>query len=280
MKASATSISIGLAFFLAYKRNTKGACWAQAEFPYFETACFYSPKFEKRNRNGEDSHLVSSDKKLIMVADGVGGWNDHGVDPGIFSRRLTSNVSDLYEKSPETPLVDTLTEAVDQNPHRGSSTAVMARLTSDNRVDTCNHGDSAYLIVRPKRGFKTIYRSKEQTYSFDFPYQCGTYCKKPSEEAFSTQHKVQHNDIIVMGSDGVFDNLFDKDIKRCLRKHRGNLENQASCIATYAEFTGYQDQAHSPYTQSALDHGLPKEKHLGGKADDITVIVAQVKLRH
>jgi len=40
----------------------------------------------------------------------------------------------------------------------------------------------------------------------------------------------------------------------------------------------YQKQRISPYTQGALDCGKSKEKNLGGKPDDITVIVAQVKL--
>ena len=50
----------------------------------------------------------------------------------------------------------------------------MAKLgTGENDFDileTCNLGDSAYLIVRPSNNYETIHRSKEQVYSFDFPY--------------------------------------------------------------------------------------------------------------
>lgn len=56
----------------------------------------YSPKFEKRYKGGEDSNLITNDNKLIMVADGVGGWGDHGVDPGLFSKHLTKTVESLY----------------------------------------------------------------------------------------------------------------------------------------------------------------------------------------
>lgn len=53
-----------------------------------------------------------------------------------------------------------------------------------------------------------------------------------------------------------------------------NLFKAAECLATYAEFMSYQTQNVSPYTQGAIDHGKPRDKNLGGKPDDITVIVA------
>ena len=65
----------------------------QPNYPYFRYASKYSPKFEKRFKNGEDSHVISDDQKLIMVADGVGGWGDLDVDPGLFSKYLTSTVN-------------------------------------------------------------------------------------------------------------------------------------------------------------------------------------------
>ncbi len=80
-----------------------------------------------------------------------------------------------------------------------------------------------------------------------------------------------------MGSDGVFDNLFDDQIKDCLKAHKA-LDEMADCIATYAEFVSYQNKYISPYTSSAVAHGLKEEDNLGGKPDDITVIVSKVCL--
>jgi serine/threonine protein phosphatase PrpC len=59
------------------------------------------------------------------------------------------------------------------------------------------------------------FRSKEQQYSFNFPYQCGTNCELPYA-AFDNEHRVEHNDIVVMGSDGLFDNVYDADLVTCL----------------------------------------------------------------
>ena len=47
-----------------------------------------------------------------MVADGVGGWNDVGVDPALFSKHLTATVNKLYNNSHQLNLKELLVEAV------------------------------------------------------------------------------------------------------------------------------------------------------------------------
>ena len=120
--------------------------------------------------------MVSRDAKTIMVADGVGGWGEVDVDSGLFSRFLTAQVKKILEARPSFSLKETLVQAVKDNPHGGSTTAVLAQLeASGSNMKTLNLGDSGYLIVRrDKKGqVEKVFRSKEQTYEFDFPYQCG-----------------------------------------------------------------------------------------------------------
>lgn len=57
-------------------------------------------------------------------------------------------------------------------------------------------------------------------------------------------------------------------------------EDAALCISSMAETLSYSQKHESPYTVSAMEHGKKREDNLGGKEDDITVIVAQVKLYH
>ncbi len=87
-----------------------------------------------------------------------------------------------------------------------------------------------------------------------------------------------------MGTDGLFDNLFDEDVKKCVNKSIKDYSNNddltqrgvfeaASCLSTYAEFMSYQKKYESPFTRGALESGKSLEKNLGGKEDDITVIV-------
>jgi len=116
-----------------------------------------------------------------------------------------------------------LVEAVKRNTFKGSSTAVLASLEEPNIMKTTNLGDSGYVIYRAtvegEDGKITLlkrFRSKEQQYRFNFPYQCGTGCELPYK-AFDNEHEVASGkDFVVMGSDGLFDNLYDKDLEPCL----------------------------------------------------------------
>lgn len=44
------------------------------------------PHPEKKHKNGEDSFYANS--QILSVADGVGGWAKHGIDPGLYSEKL------------------------------------------------------------------------------------------------------------------------------------------------------------------------------------------------
>lgn len=154
-----------------------------------------------------------------------------------------------------------LVEAVKANKHIGSSTAVLATMDiTDGSVvlRTTNLGDSGYVIFRaPSMGsqsqdnLEVYFRSKEQQYQFNFPYQCGTNCELPYK-AFDHSHKVEDRDIIVMGSDGLFDNLYHEDMLACIypqyqlgtnRYQTGELKSTdaiAECIAKKSEEKSYQ----------------------------------------
>ena len=64
-----------------------------------------------------------------MVADGVGGWTNRGVDPGKYAKFLCKQAAILFMEKPGSTLKEILTEADRLNPNKqGSSTAVMACL--------------------------------------------------------------------------------------------------------------------------------------------------------
>jgi protein phosphatase PTC7 len=98
----------------------------------------------------------------------------------------------------------------------------------ENIIKTTNLGDSGYLILRPDKNtpgkFKTIFKSASQQYSFNFPYQCGTAGdgspeqKNLGQEALENEHEIQDYDIVVMASDGIWDNLFETNVKSCIKK--------------------------------------------------------------
>ena len=100
-------------------------------------------------------------------------------------------------------------------------------------------------------------------------------------------HKVEHGDIIVLGSDGLWDNLHRSTIvdmvspfvKFTEENEHGMIEDVslvAELLAKEAERFSYITSYMSPFAESARNHGYGYAS--GGKPDDITVIVSQVHL--
>jgi len=88
-----------------------------------------------------------------------------------------------------------------------------------------------------------------------------------------------------MGTDGLFDNLYDKDIETCLnpsiRPVRGTTdkfkllepEATAKCIGNKAYNMSKDRSYKSPFSVGAIK---ANKYYIGGKEDDITVIVAHI----
>ncbi|TPX42256.1 hypothetical protein CcCBS67573_g10524 [Chytriomyces confervae] len=79
-------------------------------------------------------------------------------------------------------------------------------------------GEDAYFCRRDGLGVADgvggwAHVVKEQQHSFNFPYQLGSDSKDtPEKDAGSWAVKVREGDVVLIGSDGIFDNLFDEDI--------------------------------------------------------------------
>lgn len=71
------------------------------------------PHFEKVEKGGEDAWVAQSD--LLVVADGVGGWADQGVDAGLFSKQLCRDIKSLFDIDPHHHLKQILVESVKIN---------------------------------------------------------------------------------------------------------------------------------------------------------------------
>ena len=66
---------------------------------YFESRTIIIPHDDKIHRGGEDSAYATD--TMITVADGVGGWERHGVNPGLFSKHLTRTIKNLHLEDPK-----------------------------------------------------------------------------------------------------------------------------------------------------------------------------------
>lgn len=55
------------------------------------------PHPQKAYKGGEDAIFTSDN--VLVVADGVGGWADQGVDPGLYSKKLCEIIGNKVKKS-------------------------------------------------------------------------------------------------------------------------------------------------------------------------------------
>jgi len=190
-------------------------------------------------------HEHGDEATYVGIADGVGSWREHGVDPREYSHRLMQLceqfIRSMAPKAPNlvTPMVrplDVLSsawETITKEKVVGSSTACIATLDMElNQLSFCNVGDSGIIIMRhidsdvagymrdkttprPLRtnDFRIAFVSRQQLRSFNLPYQMG-YTNTQPENCFDTPSDadnssipIMRGDVIIMGTDGLFDNV-------------------------------------------------------------------------
>ncbi|CAO3613657.1 unnamed protein product [Cunninghamella blakesleeana] len=248
---------------------------------------------------GEDAYFRRTDS--LGVADGVGGWiNTKGAHPALYARKLMhhayleleryDNIEDPlfceYEKAnPLTILQHSYEQTSEEAKHEelvGSSTACIGLLRHD-ELRVANLGDCGISIIRHNQ---YVFRSEEQQHAFNFPYQLGTHSRDKPQHADVFNVKVEKGDIIIMATDGLFDNVFDRDILDLIQqntlsssslRHRYNTVQPqliANTLATHAKNISESNRSvDTPFQKRAVNEGIP---FYGGKADDISILVAVV----
>ena len=293
----------------------------------------WTPAAKKASRpdSGQDAFFVSrvGDDAVTTafgIADGVGGWADQNVDPADFSHGLCTYLVDTavgWKEDQLHPLhllnVSYYKLTHDPTVKAGGSTACVGIAGKDGRVHIANLGDSGFLQLR--LGAVQNY-SNPQTHAFNTPYQLSQVPPKLLAQAavFGGQHftdtpdradvsslGLKHGDVLILASDGVWDNLNAQDVLhivgRRMREHGawqmhekegitvsqrlsdlvqpGGLEDESSertlqgvvaaAIASEAKVTSMNDQRDGPFAREVQKH-FPDESFHGGKVDDISVI--------
>lgn len=263
------------------------------------------------------------------VADGVGEWENFGIDPQCFSLELIHQCKTIMETSAPGDEVEpyirrVMQEAYHATKNTGSSTCVIASFdAARENLAVASLGDSSCMILRrsgPLNKYQMVYRSTEQQHCWNMPYQL-TRLPQPEDyprlvEAGNgrlvdiltkndhciqmdlPEHcdvcvtRVREGDLVILGSDGVFDNLFTEELLsisnvcvspvEAMALHNEDLATSAQAIATTiaeaAEYRSHDLTAKSPFAQAAraahASSSLPP--HVGGKRDDIACVAAWV----
>ncbi|XP_039014625.1 probable protein phosphatase 2C 80 [Hibiscus syriacus] len=147
---------------------------------------FYKSKYSDLGSQDEDNHFICDEMQTIGVADGVSGWGMRGVDAGIYARQLINNslLATLTKTHPIDPM-KVLDEAFAKMKAVGCSRACIISLHKDKMLHAVKMGDSGFMVIGQGAA---IYRS------------------------LVIKVVVQAGDVIVAGTDGLFDNLSESQI--------------------------------------------------------------------
>ncbi|GAB4852079.1 hypothetical protein Ancab_016269 [Ancistrocladus abbreviatus] len=235
----------------------------------------YLPHPDKEETGGEDAHFICAEEQAIGVADGVGGWAEHGIDAGQYARELMSNSVNAIQDEPKGSIdpARVLEKAHSNTKAKGSSTACIIALTNQG-LHAINLGDSGFIVVRDGC---TVFRSPAQQHDFNFTFQLesGTAGDLPSSGQVFTI-PVAPGDVIIAGTDGLFDNLYNNEVTAVVvHAMRAGLgpEVTAQKIAALARQRAQDRNRQTPFSTAAQDAGF---RYYGGKLDDITVVVSYI----
>lgn len=247
------------------------------------------PHPAKAEKGGEDAFFVSNyNGGILGVADGVSGWAEENVDPALFARELMEHAVTAVgnEEIGNCPR-QLLAKAHEATSAIGAATAIVAILERKGGIlHIANLGDCGLRLIR--KG-KIVFATSTQQHYFDCPYQLSSEPgAQTSTDAMVYKIEVLEGDIVIMGSDGLFDNVYDKDIENTVSFFGGSDEDFihriATALASLASKHAKDVKYESPYSQEAILQGydLPLWKKIigqkltGGKLDDITVLAAHV----
>ena len=258
------------------------------------------------------------------------------------SDKAASSSSSEASKSTTHPLfmLERAFQVVAEKNVKGSTTCVL--LTLDPRLgvlNAANIGDSGYLVARlnpdasssssssssslstsntapyllskdesnddgkPQRFI--AYRSPPQEHDFGRPFQLGHHeaTDKPSDAMLSTFF-LENDDVIVVGTDGLWDNVSEKEILAVIENRIKSSSASSSSSSSSSSSLGSNqaflnkkevDACAKELTQKAFEHANDRSRttpyslaateyfdmvYNGGKKDDITVLVCKIKNRY
>jgi PPM family protein phosphatase len=226
--------------------------------------------------HNEDTIATDAEAGLLVLADGMGGYNAGEVASGIAVKTITNLVreglarEDLasIDKStgltrPSIVLRDAITRANkiiyqtarSQAECEGMGTTVVAALFYDNRISIAHVGDSRLYRQRGSeiaqvtmdhsllqelvdRGF---YSPKEAQRAANKNYVTRALGVEPQVEVEVQEHPVDKGDIFILCSDGLSDMVEDEDIRLTISTFGANLDTVAKQLIQLANENGGRD---------------------------------------
>ena len=226
--------------------------------------------------HNEDTIATDPDVGLLVLADGMGGYNAGEVASGIAVKTITNLVREGLMREdlgspdrntgltrPSIVLRDAITRANkiiyqtarSQAECEGMGTTVVAALFYDNRISVAHVGDSRLYRQRGSeisqvtmdhsllqelvdRGF---YSPEEAQRAANKNYVTRALGVEPQVEVEVQEHPVDKGDIFILCSDGLSDMVEDEDIRLTISTFGANLDTVAKQLIQLANENGGRD---------------------------------------
>lgn len=252
---------------------------------------------------GEDNFFIQANSVSDLyagVADGVGGWAEHGFDSSAISRELCKTMAQISSTLNPTKIQLTPKQIIDEAYNKikkekivqvGGTTAVATHFNMNGTLTVANLGDSWCGVFRKE---KLTYQTKFQTVGFNAPYQLaiipdamlkeaaargGSYIQNVPSDADEYSFQLQKDDIIIIATDGVTDNIATDDMELFLKDKKQETHTDLQQVAN--EFvTDVVKLSRDPNFPSVFAQEISKlygKEYRGGKEDDITVVMVKVE---
>lgn len=220
------------------------------------------------------------------------------------SLALRPTLREDHTDGSESYLVTVAREAVQRTKACGSSTMLICALNTGH-LDLLNLGDSRAMVIRLHDSIpEVLLVTSCMQHSFNTPYQVSKPLSASARQdllrSCSTEHvkaltkalnynrlirddvekgdlysvEVKDGDLLIVGTDGLWDNLFEEEVLACVCKSH-SAEEIARKLAKAAH-TKSRSKDKTPFeVEAVLAHG--SSAWLGGKEDDITVLTAWIR---
>eukprot|EP00798_Chlamydomonas_sp_ICE-L_P015914 gene15914-22048_t len=256
------------------------------------------PHADKVAKGGEDAWFTSTAGcGAVGVADGVGGWAEEDINPAEYARAVTRKCEEAVQDTDwdeDSSVIDILEFAQASISSPGSCTVCLAVLRPTGVLDVANLGDAGVRVIR---GTKLAFSTTAQEHQFNMPYQMASPGILPdtdmASDAMQYQFELRQGDVVITGSDGLFDNMWDDQLVAQVYGYVQSAPSSmyvpwtaqqlAKAIAIAASATIRDSSARTPWSVESASQNQQQTSLFGklfarggGKMDDITVLVSIV----
>jgi len=264
----------------------------------------------KVNTGIVNADAVEEGETHLGICDGVSGVHHLGIPPDELPKDLLrscrerllarSGGDEAANTDDGTWLTSIIEEAYDSTEAYGATTLLLAAFRGTDLVTACL-GDCALLVLRPSSlsplRLRTIFKTEPGRYDSRRPVQVqrlhgfsDAHAHVVIKGAMVSTTPVQPGDVLILGSDGLFDNLKDEDIRRTVEQccssfvgapgaaprapSQAQLRQTASALVDLAISRVKLDQpegAAAPNPWNAAGGDVP-----ANNADDTTALVSVV----